>query len=102
MFKAFKKLARFKGLRGGSLDLFGKTAERQMERQLIADYINLLDEIVAKLTPVNHQAAVALASVPDEIRGYGHVKEKSLATASKLQAERLKNFLAKQPDKRVA
>jgi indolepyruvate ferredoxin oxidoreductase len=93
MGKAFQKLAGFKSLRGGALDVFGKTEERQMERQLIADYIQTLDEIAARLTPANHAAAVALASVPDEIRGYGHVKEKSVAGARNLQGERRKAFL---------
>ncbi|MGI9154306.1 MAG: indolepyruvate ferredoxin oxidoreductase family protein, partial [Rubrivivax sp.] len=77
--KVFPLLARLKGLRGGALDLFGKTEERRMERQLIEDYIKLLDEILGKLNGENHAAAVALASVPDEIRGYGHVKEKNVA-----------------------
>jgi len=102
MTKAFKRLAGFKRFRGSALDVFGKTAERQMERQLIEDYVVLLDQIVAKLSPVNHAAAVALASVPDEIRGYGHVKEKSVAAARELQAERLQAFLAAQQDRQVA
>ena len=77
-------------------------AERRMERQLIEDYVQLLDQIVAQLSPANHAAAVALASVPDEIRGYGHVKEKSLAAARELQATRLQAFLAPQQDRQVA
>uniref|UniRef100_Q47CC4 Putative pyruvate ferredoxin/flavodoxin oxidoreductase n=1 Tax=Dechloromonas aromatica (strain RCB) TaxID=159087 RepID=Q47CC4_DECAR len=97
MTKAFRKLAGFKGLRGGSLDLFGKSEERRVERQLIDEYIAQLDEIVAQLTSANHEAAIALASVPDEIRGYGHVKEKSLAAAKALQAERLQAFLTARP-----
>jgi len=92
MLKAFQRLAKFKGLRGGALDIFGKTEERQHERQAIEDYIKLLDEIIAKLSTANHAAAVALASVPDEIRGYGHVKEKNVAIAKKLQEERLNAF----------
>ncbi len=73
-----------------------------MERKLIEEYIQLLDQIIAKLTPVNHGAAVALASVPDEIRGYGHVKEKNVEEARKLQAERLKAFLDPQQARQVA
>lgn len=102
MFKAFKRIARLKHLRGSSLDIFGKSAERQMERKLIEDYIQLLDQILAKLTPVNHAAAVALASVPDEIRGYGHVKEKNIELARKLQAERWEAFLAPRQARQVA
>ncbi|HSG22583.1 MAG TPA: indolepyruvate ferredoxin oxidoreductase family protein, partial [Azonexus sp.] len=102
VFKAFKQLAGFKKLRGGALDVFGKTAERRQERQLIDDYIKLLDLIVARLNPANHAAAVALASVPDEIRGYGHVKEKNLAAAKALQAQHLQVFLDTQPGQMVA
>ncbi len=107
MLTAFKFLAGFKGLRGGALDFFGKTEERHQERQLIEEYIKTLDEIVAKLDTANHAAAVALASVPDEIRGYGHVKEANMAAAATLQAQRLQAFrspqaVAEQPVRLVA
>ena len=92
MGKAFKRVAGFKKLRGTALDIFGKTEERHMERQLIEDYIRTLDEILAKLTPDNCAAAVALASVPDEIRGYGHVKEKNVAAARRLETARREAF----------
>ena len=90
----FRLLAKFKGLRGTSLDPFGKTEERQIERRLIEDYIRLVDEILAELTPANHAAAVALADVPDEIRGYGHVKQKALAAAKELERQRRAAFQA--------
>ncbi|MDE1947838.1 MAG: indolepyruvate ferredoxin oxidoreductase family protein, partial [Burkholderiales bacterium] len=89
---AFGWLKRFKGLRGGALDVFGKTAERRGERRLIEDYIEELDRICARLDAANHAAAVALASVPEEIRGYGHVKEKSLAEADALREQRRHAF----------
>src|SRR5262249_29927994 len=78
MLGAFRVLAKFKGLRGGALDVFGRTEERRHERQMIEDYIKLVDEICAKLAPPNHATAVALASIPDQIRGYGHVKERNV------------------------
>ena len=59
MLTAFKMLAKFKGLRGGALDIFSKTEERRHERQLIEDYIKQLDEIAAKLNAANHAVAVA-------------------------------------------
>ncbi|MBU6291135.1 MAG: indolepyruvate ferredoxin oxidoreductase family protein [Burkholderiales bacterium] len=93
MLTAFRWLRHFKGLRGTAFDVFGKTEERQQERKLIDDYIALLDLILTELRPENHAAAIALASVPDEIRGYGHVKEKSLAAAHKLREQRLAQFL---------
>ncbi|HKE40266.1 MAG TPA: indolepyruvate ferredoxin oxidoreductase family protein [Casimicrobiaceae bacterium] len=92
MLNAFRVLAKFKGLRGGALDIFAKTEERRHERQMIEDYIKLMDEIGGSLNPGNHAAAVALASVPDEIRGYGHVKEKSIIAADALRAQRLQAF----------
>lgn len=92
IYTAFKILARFKGLRGSLLDPFGKTAERKMERQLIKDYEILVEELLAKLTPVNHDLAVALASLPTEIRGYGHIKEDSIMKAKTREAELLQVF----------
>ncbi|MFT3817308.1 MAG: indolepyruvate ferredoxin oxidoreductase family protein [Rubrivivax sp.] len=89
---AFGWLTKFKGLRGGALDVFGKTEERRQERQMIEDYVKELDGICARLGAANHAAAVALASVPDEIRGYGHVKDKSIAEASVLRERRLAAF----------
>ncbi|MDM0021501.1 indolepyruvate ferredoxin oxidoreductase family protein [Variovorax saccharolyticus] len=99
---AFRWLARFRGLRGGALDVFGKTDERREERRLIEDYIALLDQIARDLSPANHAAAVALASVPDEIRGYGHVKEKSVAAARQLQQQRMQEFLRPAPVEQAA
>ncbi len=52
-----------------------------MERQLIADYERMVDELVAKLDPDNHGIAVEIARIPEEIRGYGHVKERHLKAA---------------------
>jgi indolepyruvate ferredoxin oxidoreductase len=92
MRSAFRTLAKFKNLRGGALDFFGNTEERRHERQLIDDYIKQLDEICAKLSSANHAFAVQLASVPDEIRGYGHVKERSLKDAKALEEKLLHAF----------
>ncbi|HWI10546.1 MAG TPA: DUF6537 domain-containing protein, partial [Burkholderiaceae bacterium] len=93
---ALRLLAKFKGLRGGALDVFGRTEERRRDRQRIADYIKELDDICAQLVPANHAAAVALASVPDEIRGYGHVREDSAAEAGSLREQRLQAFRSPQ------
>jgi indolepyruvate ferredoxin oxidoreductase len=92
MFSAFKMVAKLKGLRGGPLDLFGKTEERRQERQAIEDYLKLLNDIAKGLNAANHVAAVALANVPDKIRGYGHVKEESIAVAKALKAKLLQDF----------
>jgi indolepyruvate ferredoxin oxidoreductase len=73
-FQAMKVLARFKGLRGSVLDVFGKTQERRMERQLIQDYEALVDDLLRHLTAERLDVAVRLARLPEGIRGYGHVK----------------------------
>jgi indolepyruvate ferredoxin oxidoreductase len=92
MFGAFKFLAKFKGLRGGALDIFGYSAERRMERQLITDYEKLIGQIVAGLTEGNYDKAIALAQIPEQIRGFGHVKEKYLVEAKKKESELLASF----------
>ena len=73
-----------------ALDPFGRTAERKAERALIGEYENLVAEILAGLTASNHELAVRLASVPDEIKGYGHVKDAHLAKARRKQDELLR------------
>ncbi|MEK9968385.1 MAG: DUF6537 domain-containing protein, partial [Ferrovibrio sp.] len=92
MFRAFKLLAKFKGLRGTRLDVFGYTHERRTERQLIADYFALVEELCAKMTPENHALAVQLAKIPEEIRGYGHVKVRHLKAAKEKEAKLLAAF----------
>ncbi len=69
--------------------MFGYTAERRMERQLIADYGRTLDELLAGLSGDNHALAVDIASVPEFIRGYGHVKERHFENAMKRQDDLL-------------
>ena len=89
MLPAFRLLAKLKGLRGTRLDLFGYTQERKTERRLIADYEALVAELLAGLSPENHALAVKLASIPDDIRGYGHVKDAHLEKAKKKEADLL-------------
>jgi indolepyruvate ferredoxin oxidoreductase len=92
VFHAFKLLARLRHLRGTRLDIFGHTAERKQERQLIVDYEKLIGGVLAELTPDNHATAVELAQLPDQIRGFGHVKERNIAKAKAREAELLKTF----------
>jgi indolepyruvate ferredoxin oxidoreductase len=79
MMKAFGLLAQLKFLRGTKLDIFGYSADRREERALIAEYETLCLELAVGLTPANHETAVALAALPEKIRGYGHVKARHLA-----------------------
>jgi indolepyruvate ferredoxin oxidoreductase len=71
---AFGLLARMKGLRGTAFDIFGHTEERRMERRWIADYRAGIDKALAGLSADTLATAVELARVPEDIRGYGHVK----------------------------
>jgi indolepyruvate ferredoxin oxidoreductase len=86
MLPVFRLLAEGKRLRGTALDLFGYTTERRLERRTIADYEALLDELVAALSPATHATAVALAALPLEVRGFGHVKERNWRLAKDREA----------------
>jgi indolepyruvate ferredoxin oxidoreductase len=79
MWSAFKLLAKLKGLRGGAFDIFGYTEERKMERALVGEYRELVGTVLAQLNAGNYDTAVALANLPEKIRGFGHVKEKAVA-----------------------
>jgi indolepyruvate ferredoxin oxidoreductase len=81
MMGGFRVLATLKFLRGTALDVFGYTPERRMERQLITRYEQAIDQIIAKTTVINYETAVKLASIPEQIRGYGHVKQQHLLKA---------------------
>jgi indolepyruvate ferredoxin oxidoreductase len=94
MLAAFRLLARLRFLRATALDPFGRSAERRAERQLLADYEGLLDEIERGLSPQNRDAAVALARLPLEIRGFGHVKQAAATRAKAKEAAMLAQFRA--------
>ncbi|MBP6777523.1 MAG: indolepyruvate ferredoxin oxidoreductase family protein, partial [Piscinibacter sp.] len=81
MLPAFGLLARFKGLRGGALDVFGRSEERRTERALIGEYESCIEELLQALSADRLTQAVEIARIPEEIRGYGHVKERHLAAA---------------------
>ncbi|GAA4185774.1 hypothetical protein GCM10023069_68770 [Shinella granuli] len=87
MLPAFGLLAGLKGLRGTAFDPFGRTAERRMERQLIADYVALVEHVLENLCRENLDAAVALLSLYGEIRGYGPVKEAAVKRVRAREAE---------------
>ncbi len=101
MFTAFKLLAKLRFLRGTPLDVFGYTAERRMERQLLADYRQRVQALLAALDAGNLGVAVEIASIPEHIRGYGHVKHAHLETARAREAELLARFHAA-PDRAAA
>ena len=80
----FGVLAKLKGLRnlaGGALDIFGRSTERQTERALISEYRACVEELLQTLNADNRALAAEIARIPEEIRGYGHVKERHLKAA---------------------
>lgn len=82
VFSLFKVLAKFKGLRGSRLDLFGRTAERRAERALILQYQQDLADILNRLPNGKYGLLVELARIPDLVRGFGPVKEANLQKAA--------------------
>jgi len=96
MLSVFRVLARLHRLRGTPFDIFGRSEERRLERRLIGEYETLIDDIVARLSPANHQTAVELAGLPLELRGFGHVKEANLAHVKARQEALLTQFHAVQ------
>ena len=88
----FPLLAKFRFLRGSFLDPFGHTEERKTERALIKEYRDLMSSLLPRLSNENLSTAIALASIPEDIRGYGHVKERHLRNAKQKEAELLANL----------
>lgn len=89
---AMNLLARFKFLRGTAFDPFGKTAERKMERRLIEEYEQTIEELLRGLSKKNHALAVEIARIPEQIRGYDLVKQKHVESAKSQKNELLKEF----------
>ena len=81
VWRAFGVLAKLKALRGTRLDLFGYSAERKRERALIDSYRDTILALLATLNADNHAVAVELASLPEKIRGFGHVKDAAMVVA---------------------
>ncbi|TLM77656.1 indolepyruvate ferredoxin oxidoreductase family protein [Microbulbifer harenosus] len=92
MHRAFGVLAKLRFLRGSALDIFGYTAERKMERALIAEYEKLVNEVVGRLNAENHAAAIELLSYPDMIRGYGLIKDENVEKANRVKLLSLQRF----------
>jgi indolepyruvate ferredoxin oxidoreductase len=81
MHLAFRVLSTLRGLRGTPFDIFGRTEERKTERALIAEYRASIEQVLAALGADNHALAVEIARIPEQIKGFGHVKERNLAAA---------------------
>ena len=102
MLPVFRVLKSLRGLRGTAFDVFGYTEERRMERSLVAEYEADVERMLAKLSPANHSLAVQIASIPEEIRGFGHIKTRNMAAAQKKRAELLAKLESQQVDRAAA
>jgi indolepyruvate ferredoxin oxidoreductase len=99
LLRVLKSLRR---LRGTPFDVFGYTDERRTERALIREYEATVERLLAGLSTGNHALALQIASIPEEIRGFGHVKMRNLAAAQKKQAELLARFDSPQAQRAAA
>ena len=102
MRQAFAVLAKLKGLRGTGLDPFGYSEERKAERALIGEYQVCIDELLTGLRADNLALAVEIASIPEDIRGYGHVKERHLAAARLKWAALMTQWRQSEPARKSA
>jgi indolepyruvate ferredoxin oxidoreductase len=87
MLHALRVVAKLKMLRGTPFDIFGRTPERRMERELCADYQRTVSALVSDLRADNHELACQIADVPDSIRGFGPVKQRNADAARQRQVE---------------
>src|SRR5437899_85989 len=87
MMPLFRLLAKMRGLRGTAFDIFGYSADRRLERDLIAGYEKDVAHVLSVLSPQNLDTAIEILSLPDRVRGYGPVKEKSVQDAKARYAQ---------------
>ena len=85
-------LAKLRFLRGGPLDPFNRTTERKRERSLITEYETVIDTLLKQLNANNHPVAVEIAGLPEQIRGYGHVKERHIDAVKARETELLTSY----------
>jgi indolepyruvate ferredoxin oxidoreductase len=97
MLPVFRTLARFRFLRGTALDIFARSPDRRLERELIASYEKDVATVLASLSPVTADTALELLQLPDRIRGYGPVKEKAAAEAARRHEQLLADLASPPP-----
>ncbi len=98
----FKVLKRLRFLRGTAFDPFGHTEERRMERALIGEYEDCVGQLLAGLTAQNHALAVQIASLPEDMRGFGYIKKRNVEATRKKRDELLARFAAAPTGDRAA
>jgi indolepyruvate ferredoxin oxidoreductase len=92
MLPAMKLLAQGRRLRGTMLDVFGRTRERRMERELAESYLRRIEVLLPSLSRERLQVACEIAALPLQMRGFGHVKVANVAMARAREAELLHRF----------
>jgi indolepyruvate ferredoxin oxidoreductase len=97
MLSAFRTLAKFRFLRGTALDIFAKSPDRKLERELIASYEKDVATVLGQLSPITAETALELLQLPDRIRGYGPVKEKAAHEASKRREQLIADLASPPP-----
>jgi indolepyruvate ferredoxin oxidoreductase len=102
MLTGFRVLAKLRGLRGSPLDIFGRTDERRAERALIAEYQASIEEVLHALDAANYPVALEIARIPEQIKGFGHVKARHLQAARLAWADLLGRFRISQGVQKVA
>jgi indolepyruvate ferredoxin oxidoreductase len=97
MLSVFKVLAKFRFLRGTALDIFARSPDRKLERELIASYEKDVAAVLGALSPITADTALELLQLPDRIRGYGPVKEKAASDAEKRRAQLIADLASPPP-----
>jgi indolepyruvate ferredoxin oxidoreductase len=92
MIPTFRILAKLKGLRGTPFDIFGYTGERKMERRLIREYEWMIERLLSRVSVDNHAVAVSLASLPEKVRGFGHIKAGNVEAMQRERETLLREF----------
>jgi indolepyruvate ferredoxin oxidoreductase len=87
MLPLLRLLAKMRGLRGTPFDVFSYSPDRTLERDLIAGYEKDVAHVLTMLSPLTVDTAIEILSLPERIRGYGPVKEKSVQDAKARYAQ---------------
>ncbi len=91
IFPVLRMMAALKFLREGPLDVFARSADRRLERELRDVYLQTIGKVAESLRVEELASAIALAELPRQIRGFGHVKE----PAARAALARLRGALAR-------
>ena len=90
MFRAFRLLAKLRGLRGTAIDPFRYSADRKLDRAMLKDYQSLVDRIGRELNASNYETLLQLAELPADVRGYGPVREQAAESIREKQTQLIK------------